>query len=485
MKTFSEMTGFNSTKIICTIGPATESEQMLRGLIENGMDVVRLNMSHGDRAWHAATFKRVREVAEELGRHIGVIMDLQGPRIRVGDLEGGEAELRDGDECVITSEEAVGTAQRFSTTYGLLANDCETGDRILIDDGLIELRVRSVERGNVRCDVVHGGTLLSHKGMNLPGVKVSAPALSEKDMEDLEMGLELGVDFVALSFVRSPDDVRLLRERIDAKGCEAHIISKLEKPEAIEKLDEIVDASHSVMVARGDLAVETAPEQVPVLQKRIIDACAAAHKPVIIATQMLDSMRENPTPTRAEASDVANAILDGADVVMMSGETAIGKFPLEATAMMRRIAVVAENALFEGTHLLTDWAPGQEFSFGEAVSRAAVEVAEQVGAKALIAFTQSGSTARRASKCRPSVPIIAATPLPETARCCSLYWGVAPIIVGPARSTDEQIELVDARLQELGLLKRGESVVITAGTPIGFRGTTNTMKLHVIGGGTR
>ncbi len=485
METFSEMTGFNSTKIICTIGPATESEDMLRGLMENGMDVVRLNMSHGERAWHTETFARVRKVAEELGRHIGVIMDLQGPRIRVGDLEGGQAELKEGAECAITSEKVVGTAERFSTTYELLGGDCETGDRILIDDGLIELRVRAADGKQVECEVVHGGTLLPHKGMNLPGVNVSAPALSDKDLEDLEMGLELGVDFVALSFVRGPEDVHLLREQIDARGSGAHIISKLEKPEAIEKLGEIVDASHAVMVARGDLAVETAPEQVPVLQKRIIEACAAAHKPVIIATQMLDSMRENPTPTRAEASDVANAILDGADVVMMSGETAIGKFPLEATRMMRRIAVVAENALFEGTHLLTDWSRGQEFSFGEAVSRAAVEAAEEVGAKALIAFTQSGSTARRASKCRPSVPIIAATPLAETARCCSLYWGVAPILVGPARSTDEQIELVDARLQELGLLKRGEAVVITAGTPIGLRGTTNTMKLHVVGGGTR
>ena len=482
MKTFGEMTGFNSTKIICTIGPATDSEEMIRGLIASGMDVVRLNMSHGDHDWHAATFERVRKVGEEAGRHIGVIMDLQGPRIRVGELEGGSVELRAGTECTITSQEAAGTAERFSTTYHLLANDCEAGDRILIDDGLLELKVQSVEGHDVRCEVIHGGTLLPHKGMNLPGVKVSAPAVSEKDIEDLELGLELGVDFVALSFVRSPDDVLGLRQRIDDAGHNTHIISKLEKPEAIDQLEAIIAASHGVMVARGDLAVETAPEQVPVLQRRIIRACATAQKPVIIATQMLDSMRENPRPTRAEASDVANAILDGADVVMMSGETAVGRYPLEATRMMRRIAVVAENALFEGQHLLTDWTPGQEVSFGEAVSRGGVEAAEQVGAKALIAFTQSGSTARLASKCRPSVPIIAATPLPETARCCSLYWGVAPILVGPARSTDEQIELVDARLRELGLLELGEKVVITAGTPIEVRGTTNTMKLHVIGG---
>jgi pyruvate kinase len=329
--------------------------------------------------------------------------------------------------------------------------------------------------------VVHGGTLLEHKGMNLPGVKVSAPAVSEKDAADLAFGLTHGVDWIALSFVRTPDDVENLRASIRAAGKDTPIVSKLEKPEAIEHLDTIVAASDAVMVARGDLAVETSPEEVPLLQKAIIDSCAAARKPVIIATQMLDSMRENPTPTRAEASDVANAILDGADAVMLSGETAVGEYPLESVRMMRRIATAAEGALFRGKHLLTEWLGGRERTLAEAVSAAAAETAEQIGARALIAFTQSGSTARLASKCRPSVPIIAATPLPETARCCSLYWGVVPVLVGPAASTDEQIELIDRQLRDRGLLNPGEKVVITAGTPIDERGTTNMMKLHVVG----
>jgi pyruvate kinase len=475
------MTGFNWTKIIATLGPATETEELLRGLAESGMDVVRLNMSHGDHEWHQETLERVRRVGAESGRHIGVLMDLQGPRIRVGELQGGQTDLADGAMCAITCEEIVGTAERFSTTYEALAQDVDPGDRILLDDGLLELRVVEVSGCLIRCEVVHGGTLLEHKGMNLPGVKVSAPAVSEKDAADLAFGLTHGVDWIALSFVRTPDDVENLRASIRAAGKDTPIVSKLEKPEAIEHLDTIVAASDAVMVARGDLAVETSPEEVPLLQKAIIDSCAAARKPVIIATQMLDSMRENPTPTRAEASDVANAILDGADAVMLSGETAVGEYPLESVRMMRRIATAAEGALFRGKHLLTEWLGGRERTLAEAVSAAAAETAEQIGARALIAFTQSGSTARLASKCRPSVPIIAATPLPETARCCSLYWGVVPVLVGPAASTDEQIELIDRQLRDRGLLNPGEKVVITAGTPIDERGTTNMMKLHVVG----
>jgi len=482
MEPFAEMTGFNSTKIIGTLGPATETPEMVRGLVEAGLDLVRLNMSHGTHESHAAGLAAVRQVGRELGREIGVILDLQGPRIRVGELPEGGVELRDGAECVITTEPVAGTAERFSTTYEMLAQDVEAGDRILLDDGLLELAVVSEAGGDVRCRVVHGGTLLAHKGMNLPGVKVSAPAVSAKDEEDLAFGLEQGVDYVALSFVRTPEDVRGLRARIRALGHDTPIISKVEKPEAIDHLKEIVRKSDAIMVARGDLAVETSPEEVPLLQKSMIDCCAAAHQPVIIATQMLDSMRENPRPTRAEASDVANAILDGADAVMLSGETAVGKYPVESVAMMRRIAAAAEGSLFRGEHPLAEWHGGKSLSFGEAISRAAVEAAGETGAKALIAFTQSGRTARLASKCRPRVPIIAATPLVATARRCTLYWGVASMIVGPAESTDNQIELVDARLQELGLAQVGETVVITAGTPIAVRGTTNTMKLHVVGG---
>ena len=482
MGRFAELTGFNSTKIIATLGPATESSEMLASLIEAGVDVFRLNMSHGERDWHAGVVNRIRAVAETTGRPIAVLMDLQGPRIRVGDLEGGVVELRDGAECTITCEpDVVGTAERFGTTYDLLADDIEPGDRILINDGLLDLRVLRVEGSEVRCEVVYGGPLSAHKGMNLPGVKVSAPTLSEKDLGDVALGLELGVDYFALSFVRSPGDVETLRSIIAEAGSDTPIVSKLEKPEAIELLEPIVVASDAVMVARGDLAVETSPEQVPLLQKAIIDCCSAAQKPVIIATQMLESMCENPRPTRAEASDVANAILDGSDAVMLSGETAIGEFPVETVQMMRRIAVVAEGALFAGQHLVTEWKGGRELSFGEAISRAAAEAAEQVGAKALVAFTQSGSTARLASKCRPGVPIIAATTLESTARRCNLYWGVAPIMVGPSSHTDEQVGLIDRRLQDLGLLELGDEIVITAGTPVEIRGTTNTLKLHIIG----
>ncbi len=481
MATSAEMTGFNATKIIGTLGPATASPEVMRALIEAGLDLVRLNMSHGTHESHAALIATVRRVSAEAGRQVGVILDLQGPRIRVGELPEGGVELPGGAECVITAEPIAGTAERFATTYASLAADVEPGDRILIDDGLLELRVLSERDGDVRCSVVHGGVLTAHKGMNLPGVKVSAAAVSEKDEEDLAFGLAQGVDYVALSFVRTPDDVSGLRSRIAAAGHDTPIISKLEKPEAIDQLEAIVRESDAIMVARGDLAVETSPEEVPLLQRRIIACCAEAHRPVIVATQMLDSMRENPRPTRAEASDVANAILDGTDAVMLSGETAVGKYPVESVAMMRRIAVAAEGALFKGQHLLTEWHDGRALSFGEAISRAAAEAAEETGARALIAFTQSGRTARLASKCRPGVPIIAATPLDETARRCALYWGVLPMMVGPANSTDEQIALVDARVRELGLAASGDTVVITAGTPVAIRGTTNTMKLHVVG----
>ncbi|MBM3501124.1 MAG: pyruvate kinase, partial [Armatimonadetes bacterium] len=370
-------------------------------------------------------------------------------------------------------------------TYDRLAQDVSCGDRVLLDDGLLELRVEEVAGGEVRCRTVHGGTLLEHKGMNLPGVKVSAPAVSEKDAADLAFGLARGVDFVALSFVRTPEDIEHLRATIRAAGQDTPIVSKLEKPEAVQQLEAIVRVSDAVMVARGDLAVETSPEEVPLIQRAIIECCAAARKPVIIATQMLDSMRENPRPTRAEASDVANAILDSADAVMLSGETAVGQYPVESVQMMRRIATAAEGALFRGRHLVTDWAGGREWSLAEAISAAAAETAEQIGAQVLVAFTQSGSTARLASKCRPSVPIVAATPLAETARRCALYWGVVPICVGHADSTDQQIELIDRHLRDLGILEAGEKVVITAGTPIERRGTTNTMKLHVVGGAGR
>lgn len=481
MQQLGEMNGFNWTKIIATLGPACATEEIIAGLIGAGMDLARLNMSHGDHNTHAMMLNAVRKASAMFNRHVGVLMDLQGPRIRVGDLQEGQIELAEGALCTITSEKIVGTPERFSTTYDRFAQDVNPGDRILLDDGLIELRVKQKIGCLVNCEVVHGGVLLEHKGMNLPGVKVSAPALSDKDCADLTFGLEHNVDFVALSFVRSAQDVEHLREAIRKAGKDTPIVSKLEKPEAIAHLDEVIAASDAIMVARGDLAVETSPEEVPLLQKEIIARCSCARKPVIIATQMLDSMRENLTPTRAEASDVANAILDGADAVMLSGETAVGRYPLESVHMMRRIAAAAERALFQRHHLSVEWTGERELSLAEAISASAAEAAEKIGARVLVAFTQSGSTARLASKCRPSVPILAATPLPETARRCSLYWGVVPILVGPANSIDEQIDLIDRQLRDKGLLRLGDKVVITAGTPIAQRGSTNMMKLHVVG----
>jgi len=474
----------NPTKIVCTLGPATSSSEMVRGLLEAGMDVARLNMSHGDYGTHAAAISLVRSLAAELGLHVALLMDLQGPRIRAGIMQGGAVELAAGATCVVATEAATGTAQRFSTTYGRLAHDVQVGDRILIDDGLLELRVTAFTETEVTCEVVRGGVLRDHKGINLPGVKVSEPSVTEKDLADLEFGLQAGVDYVALSFVRTADDIRVLKRAIAERGHTEPVVAKLERPEAIEQLEAIVEAADAVMVARGDLAVEASPEQVPILQKQIIAACARGRKPVITATQMLESMRENPQPTRAEASDVANAILDGTDAVMLSGETAAGKYPLESVRMMRRICEAAENSQLAGEHLQTRGLVGGVTDFANAVSEAAAVTAERIGAQAIVAFTQSGSTARLASKCRPRVPIIAVTPLPEAARRANLYWGVQPVVVDQAVDTDEAMRLIDSTLRERGLVASGQPVVITAGTPIAVRGTTNLMKLHIVGSPT-
>ncbi len=472
----------NPTKIICTLGPATDSEEMIRRLTQAGMDVARLNFSHGDHPTHERGFRRVRKVAEETGQHVAILADLQGPKIRIGELKDAEpVVLHPGEQAIIDTKVESGDAKRLSTTYEHLAVDTEAGRRILIDDGLVELTVLSTTETEVTCEVVFGGEVREHTGINLPGVAISAPSLTDKDRRDLEFALELGADYVALSFVRGAGDVRTIERVISDMGKDTPVVAKLEKPEALEELAEVVDASDVVMVARGDLAVETSPAEVPVLQKRIIAECQRQRVPVITATQMLESMREHPRPTRAEASDVANAIFDGTDAVMLSGETAIGAYPVRATEMMRRIASVAEGEEMRAGFDLETLAAHELHGFGDAVSRAAVETAESLGAVAVVAFTQSGSTARLASKCRPRVPIVAATPLPETARRCNLYWGVQPVIIEPVDDTDEMIENIDHSLQRLGIASPGDIVVITAGTPIGKRGSTNLMKVHVIG----
>jgi len=424
----------------------------------------------------------VRSVAAKCNAHIAIIADLQGPKIRTGPLAGGKpVELTSGQELVITTENVSGTSQRVSTTYQALPSDVNKGERILLDDGALELQVTRTTDTEVYCQIVIGGTLGEHKGINLPGVSISAPALTDKDRDDLRFALANEVDYVALSFVRSAQDIGELKALISEADAQVPVIAKLEKPEAIAELEQIVTNADAIMVARGDLGVEMPLEEVPILQKRIINLCSRLRKPVITATQMLDSMRTNPRPTRAETSDVANAILDGTDAVMLSGETAIGSYPVESVAMMRRIAAFAEQQQLSGQHLRTETAAISEFvDFSDALSRGAARVAERVKAEAIIAFTQSGSTARLASKCRPRCPIIAATPLESTARRCNLYWGVQSIIIKPADNTDEMIVGVEQRVRELGIVESGDVMIITAGTPLGAPGTTNMMKLQVV-----
>lgn len=473
----------NPTKIICTLGPATASADMIGRLIDAGMDVARLNFSHGDHDTHATIFELVRQVSGQRdGCHVAVLADLQGPKIRVGKLAGGGPVQLDADaRVIIDTELADGDAERLSTTYPDLARDVEAGDRVLINDGLIELRVEETSDTAITCTVVYGGPVREHAGINLPGVHVSAPSMTDKDRADLEFAIGLGVDYVALSFVRSARDLQEIRQAIADLGADTPVVAKLEKPEALAELAEVVAAADVVMVARGDLGVETSPGEVPVLQKRIIEECRRQRVPVITATQMLESMTHSPRPTRAEASDVANAVFDGTDALMLSGETAIGEYPAETVQMMRAIASRAERALERRE---SDGAPlvGRDvLDFADAVSRAAADTAEILGAVAIIAFTQSGGTARLSSKCRPRMPIVAATPLPGTARRCNLYWGVQPLLIEPVDDTDEMIHNVDRQLCELELAQAGDVIVVTAGTPIGKRGTTNTMKVHIIG----
>lgn len=476
------MTNYNPTKIICTLGPGSADEATLEAMIRAGMDVARLNFSHGTHDEHAEMFGRLRHVADRVGAHVGVMADLQGPKIRTGELQDGEpVQLVDGAQLTITTEQVMGTAERVSTTYPHLAHDVCPGDRILLDDGVMELRVKSKTRTDVVCEVVHGGLLREHKGINLPGVNVSSPSLTEKDRADLEFALSLGVDYLALSFVRRPEDILELRGLCRRGEHVTPIIAKLEKPEALSRLQEVVAAADAVMIARGDLAVELSPEEVPVWQKRIIAECALQDKPVITATQMLETMRDQPQPTRAEASDVANAIFDGTDAVMLSAETAVGKYPVETVSMMRRIAAVAEHEQARWRH--REWLShpdDREEAIPDAISRAAVDVARGVGAAAIVAFTESGSTALKASKRRPRVPILACTPLPTTARRCSLYWGALPLVVSNITDTEQMIYQTGQEAKRLGFVATGDRVVITAGVPMGQPGSTNTLSVEII-----
>lgn len=470
-------------KIVCTLGPATSGQAMLEKLIFAGMDVARLNFSHGTHEAHLKTIEELREAQLQARKAVGVLADLQGPKIRIGLIAGGAIKLVEGRELAITTDEAVvGTPELVSTTYEHLAADVKVGDRILLDDGLLELRVIATDKVRLlRTEIVHGGLLKNHKGINLPGVALKAAALTPKDREDLVFALKAGVDMVALSFVRSPEDLDDCRRAMQAAGRIVPIIAKLEKPEAIARLDAILEKADGVMVARGDLGVEIAPEEVPAIQKDIIRRANALGLPVIVATQMLNSMIEHPRPTRAEASDVANAVFDNTDAVMLSGESASGKYPIESVEMMSRIVEAAEAAkrqLFPRTG--TGDAMNLPADFPDVTCGVACRAARETGASHIIAFTFTGTTARLLSRYRPSVPIIAFSPSQEVRRRLALLWGVTPRVLEPLNETEEMVRRVEEELLARGIAKRGDRIVIVFGAPIGQPGKINSLRLHTI-----
>jgi pyruvate kinase len=471
--------GARRAKIICTIGPACHSEAAMRDLLRLGMDVARLNFSHGTHEDHARNIERLRVAAEKEDRTICILQDLQGPKIRTGRLEGREPILlKSGSTVIITPRDIAGTPTRISTTFPDLAREVGVGARILLRDGLIELRVRTVRGKDVVCDILNGGTLGEHQGINLPGTALSIPALTEKDRKDLEFGLKHGVDAVALSFIRAAADVNMVRQIVLGYGGDIPLIAKLEKPQAIDHLEEILEASDGVMVARGDLGVEMAPEKVPVIQKHVIRRAAVWRKPVITATQMLESMIENPRPTRAEASDVANAIFDGSDSVMLSAETASGRYPREAVAMMARIVVEAESNMGDFTHSRRR-REHRALSVAETICESIAHAAEDLPMGAIAVFTETGNTARMISKYRPHAAIFAFTPNATVAQRTNLYWGAHPMTCAPALSAEDMVRVAEKELLTRRLLKPGDVLGVVAGTSQSS-GSTNFMRLHTV-----
>lgn len=471
------------TKIVCTIGPASESEEMLEKLIKAGMNVARLNFSHGDHAEHKARIDTIRKVSKRLGKTVAILLDTKGPEIRTHNMKDGLIELEKGSEVTVSMTEVEGTPEKFSVTYENLINDVEEGSYILLDDGLIELQVKSIDKANgeVLCDVLNTGELKNKKGVNLPGVKVSLPGITDKDADDINFGISEGVDFIAASFVRRPSDVLDIRKLLEAKqNKNISIIPKIENQEGIDNIKEILEVSDGLMVARGDMGVEIPPESVPMVQKDLIRQCNKLGKPVITATQMLDSMQRNPRATRAEASDVANAIYDGTDAVMLSGETAAGQYPEEAVKTMRNIAVSAEAAQ-DYKKLLSDRTKLVETSLVNAIGVSVAHTALNLNVKAIVAATESGSTARTISKYRPQSDIIAVTPNAETARQCALVWGIFPVVKEGRKTTDALLNNAVATAVETERVQNGDLIIITAGVPTGEKGTTNMMKLHLVG----
>ena len=464
------------TKIIATVGPVSSSPEMILRLMKAGVDIFRLNFSHGENSQKLELIRIIRQVSDKLGHQAGILGDLQGPKIRTGKMTGDGMLLTKGQEVVITTDDVLGGDGIIPTIYRSLPHDVHPGSRILLDDGLLELKVIALEGERVRCLVVAGGLLKNNKGINLPGVNVSAPCLTEKDLIDLDFALEAGVDFIALSFVRTAEDIVQIKQLIAAKGKDTPVVAKIEKPEALRNFKKILEATDAVMVARGDLGVEIEPEKVPIYQKKIIQACNRAGKPVITATQMLDSMIRNPLPTRAETSDVANAIIDGTDAIMLSAETASGDFPIESVETMVRIAKDVESADLHDVaghfNAVTTTA--------QAVAESSCRTAATIKAKAIAVFTRSGGTAALISAFRPSTQIIAFTASPEIHRRLSIYWGVQCTEVGIMENTDQQIHEVEKKMLATGF-RNGDLVVITMGIPIETRGSTNLMKVHELG----
>ena len=449
---------------------------MVKALVEAGMDVARMNFSHGDYADHEASYQKIRAASDQTGRAVGILADLQGPKIRLGRFKDGPTEWRNGETVTITVDDCEGTHDRVSTTYKNLSKDAKPGDRMLVDDGKVAVVVEAVDGSDVICTVTEGGPVSNNKGLSMPGMAFSVPAMSEKDIADLEFALKLGVDLVALSFVRSPSDAHLVHEVMDRVGRRVPVIAKLEKPEAVENLEAIVLAFDAIMVARGDLGVELPLEQVPLVQKKAIQIARENAKPVIVATQMLESMIENSRPTRAEASDVANAVLDGADAVMLSGETSVGKYPIEAVRTMARIICAVEKGSSEPpplTHV-----PRTKRGV---ISYAARDIGERLDAKALVAFTSSGDTVRRLSRLHSHLPLLAFATESEIRSQLALTWGAETFVVGPRDNTDDMIRQVDHEMLAMGRFERGDLVIIVAGAPPGTIGSTNLIHIHRIG----
>ena len=467
------------TKIVCTLGPASQSEEVLRELILNGLNVCRFNFSHGSHEEHKGRIDMVKKVREELNRPIAILLDTKGPEIRTGNFADPEVLLEEGSEFTITMDEVVGTKEICTVSYKGLADDVKEGDTILIDDGLVGLRVKSVENGNIKCIVENSGIVKNHKGVNVPGVKINLPAITPKDVSDIEFGIREGIDMIAASFVRKASDVLAIREILEKNNAgDVLILSKIENQEGVENIDEILQVSDGIMVARGDLGVEIPTEEIPIVQKMIIKKCNELAKPVITATQMLDSMIRNPRPTRAEVTDVANAIYDGTDAIMLSGETAAGKYPVEAVKVMASIAKRIEQTL-DYDRMLKEKG-SKNVTVTDAISHATCTTAVDLNASAIITSTSSGYTAKMVSRFRPQAPIIAATSNEAVMRRLALTWGVCPIKSALAGNTDEVIEKSIEASIESGYVKNGELVVITAGVPVGVSGTTNLIKVHVI-----